>query len=192
MEPTPPGKVAVLVVDVQAGLFLTDKPPLESSAVVERINGLTSKARAAGLPVIFIQHDGPEGGNWLAPFSAGWQLHPGLEVSPGDPVIRKTTGDAFYGTPLAQELRSRKVTTVVIVGYATDFCIDATLRSAVSRDLGVILVADAHTTDDGPVLKAGSIREHFNWVWQNSSSRRGIRVLRASEVKFNCGSANPA
>ena len=185
MNPIIPTQRAVLVIDVQTGLFCVDPAPFEAEAVVARINAVTAAARQAGSPVIFIQHDGEPGGEDVVPFTEGWKLHPKLEVCPGELVIRKTTCDAFYGTPLEAELRSRGITTLVLMGYATDFCVDATLRSAASRDFGVIVVADAHTTSDNSVLKAEVVRRHHNWAWANAITRKGVRVIKASEVCFD-------
>ena len=184
MKPNVPDHSAVLVIDVQRGLFCTEPVPYEAEEVVARINAVTAKARKAGSPVIFIQHDGEPGGEDVVPFTEGWKLHPQLEVRPGDPVIRKTTGDAFYGSTLEAELRSCGITTVLLMGYATDFCVDATLRSAASKDFGVVVVADAHTTSDNPVLKAEVVRQHHNWAWANAITKKGVTVLQASEVRF--------
>ena len=182
-------QTAVLVIDVQRGLFCARPSPFEAEKVVARINAVTAKARAAGAPVIFVQHDGEPGGEDVVPYTEGWKLHSRLEVRPGDLVIRKTTCDAFYGTPLEAELWSREIKTVVLTGYATDFCVDATLRSAASKDFGVIVVADAHTTSDNPVLKAEVVRLHHNWAWANAITKKGVTVLKAGEVRFANGGA---
>ena len=184
MKPIPTGKTALLVIDVQRGLFQTNPPPLEADAVVKRINGIIRNARQANVPVFFIQHDGEPGGEDVVPFTDGWKLHPDLDVQPGDPVIRKTTCDAFYGTSLESQLRSRGITTLVLTGFATDFCVDATLRSAVSRDFHIIVAADAHTTCDNPVLKASLVRDHHNWAWANSLTAKGVTVLPSDQVRF--------
>jgi nicotinamidase-related amidase len=185
MKPSVPEQAAVVVIDVQRGLFCTKPEPFEAEAVVTRINAVIVKARRAGAPVIFVRHDGEPGGEDVVPFTEGWKLHPKLEVRPGELVIRKTTCDAFYSTPLEAELRSRGITTLVLMGYATDFCVDATLRSAASKDFSVIVVADGHTTSDNPVLKADVVRQHHNWAWANAITRRGVRVIKASEVRFD-------
>ena len=184
MKPSVSAHTAVLVIDVQAGLFCAKPPPFEAEAVIARINAVSAQARQAGAPVIFIQQDGEPGEEDLVPFTEGWRLHPKLEVRPGELVIRKTTCDAFYGTPLESELRSRGVTTLLLTGFATDFCVDSTLHSAASKDFGVIVVADAHTTADNPVLKAELVRAHHNWAWANCLSKQGVAVLKASEVRF--------
>jgi nicotinamidase-related amidase len=185
MKPSVPEQAAVVVIDVQRGLFCTEPAPFEAEAVVGRINAVVEKARRAGAPVIFIQHDGEPGGEDVVPFTEGWKLHPKLEVRPGELVIRKTTCDAFYSTRLEAELRSRDIMRLVLMGYATDFCVDATLRSAASKDFSVVVVADAHTTSDNPVLKADVVRRHHNWAWANAITRRGVRVIKASEVRFD-------
>jgi nicotinamidase-related amidase len=189
MKPSVPDHAAVLVIDVQAGLFCTEPAPFEAGAVVARINTVTAKARRAGAPVIFIQHDGEPGGEDVVPSTEGWKLHPDLEVRPGDLVIRKTTCDAFYGTALEAELRSRGIECVLLTGFATDFCVDATLRSAASKDFGVVVVADAHTTTDNPVLKGEAVRRHHNWAWANAITKRGVTVLKAGELRFAKGGA---
>jgi nicotinamidase-related amidase len=184
MNPSIPNRSAVVVIDVQTGLFRAEPAPFEAEAVVGRIRDVIAHARRAGAPVIFLQHDGEPGGEDVVPFTEGWKLHPDLDVQPGDLVIRKTTGDAFYGTPLEAELRSRGITTLVLTGYATDFCVDATLHSAASKDFAVIVIADAHTTSDNPVLKAEVVRQHHNWAWANALTKRGVIVLKANEVCF--------
>jgi nicotinamidase-related amidase len=189
MQPTVPDRTAVLAIDVQRGLFCAEPPPFEAEAVVARINAVTANARAAGAPVIFIQHDGEPGGEDVAPFTEGWKLHPDLDVHPGDLVIHKTTCDAFYRTSLETELQSLGIKTLLLTGYATDFCVDTTLRRAASQDYHIIVVADAHTTSDNPVLKAEQVREHHNWAWANCITSKGVTVLRAAEVSFRTGAA---
>ena len=78
------------------------------------------------------------------------------------------------------------------MGYATDFCIDATLRSAASKDFSVIVVADAHTTTHNPILRADQVRQHHNWAWANAITKMGVTVLTAAEVRFPTAAARPS
>ena len=190
MEPSMPEHTALLVIDVQAGLFAGETAAFEADTVIARINEVAAMARKAGAPVFLIQHDGEPNSNYLAPFTEGWKLHPELVVRPGDLLVRKTMCDAFYGTSLESELRARGITTLMLMGFATDFCVDSTLRNAVSMDFGIIVVADAHTTADNPVLKADLVRQHHNWAWANSISRKGVTVLKASELRFPATAAD--
>jgi nicotinamidase-related amidase len=181
--PVLPAKhVAVLVIDVQIGPFEAEPRPFEADEVVRRINAVTAKARAAKVPVIFIGHDGPEDPNWRVP--SGWAFHPHLKIALRETVIHKTTADAFYGTDLEKTLRHGGIQSLLVMGYATDFCVDATLRNAASKDFEIFVVRDAHTTNDTPDLKASDVQRHFNWAWSESYSSRGIHLLSASQVHF--------
>ncbi len=183
--PTTPRRVAVLVIDVQTGLFRATPLPFDAAGTLARINETTAKARAAGLPVIFVQHDGDPAEDCCVPFSEGWRFHPDLCVKPGDVTLRKQTCDAFHGTALESELRRRAINTVVLTGYATEFCVDSTLRVAVSKGFRVIVVADAHTTSDSPVLGAEKIRDHHNWAWANLLPVAAVRVIPAADLAFS-------
>ena len=48
----------------------------------------------------------------------------------------------------------------------------------------VIVVADAHTTGDNPILKAELVRQQHNWAWAHCLSSKGVTVLEASQVRF--------
>ena len=177
-----PLATAVLIVDVQVGVFETDPAPLDKEGVLARINQVTGSARAVPASVIFLQHDGDPKEQWLVPFTDAWRLHPALHVGRDDCVIRKTACDGFYRTELADYLRSNAVKTLVIAGYATDFCVDTTIRSAASREFNVIVVSDAHTTKDRPVLTAEQIRAHHQWMWSNLICPKGVSLMPAAEV----------
>ena len=175
---------AVLVVDVQKGLFNGKPPAFEGDQVIARINEVTAKARSAGALVIIFQHEGDPSENWMVPFSDDWKLHPKLHVTAKDLTFRKTTCDAFYETKLESELAAQRISRLVLTGFATDFCIDTTLRIALSKEFEVVVAADAHTTTEGPVLRAEQVRSHFNWAWQNCSAKSEVQVLPALEITF--------
>ena len=56
MKPSVPDRTAVLVIDVQTGLFGANPTPSEAEAVIARINEVTARARQAGAPVIRPRH----------------------------------------------------------------------------------------------------------------------------------------
>ncbi len=153
-------KQAFLVVDIQQGLFVDEPRPEEISAVIRNINLLAKRARKAGDPVFFIQHESP--GTKLAYDSPAWQLDERLEVDPRDVLIRKTTSAPYASSDLQQQLQNLDVSAVVVAGYATEFCIDSTVRWSASLGLRVILVSDAHTTHDKAHLSAKQIIAHHN------------------------------
>lgn len=151
---------ALLIIDVQVALFDVSPQPEEAEAVIARINGLSARARSAGAPVLFIQHETAAGR--LAYQSAGWQLAEDLQQAPGDAYLRKTTPDSFLRTTLQDWLAEHGVRDLVLCGYASEYCVDSTTRRAAALGYPVQLAADAHTTHDKAHASAAQIRQHHN------------------------------
>jgi nicotinamidase-related amidase len=171
---------AMLVVDMQVGL-LNGEPKLDLRGVIERINRLAAKVRERSGTVIFIQHCGGTGDDF-EPQTPGWALLPELLRDPADVVVRKTLNDPFAGTDLQARLNEIAPDRVLISGWATDFCVDATVRSTVANHHDVVVVADGHTLSDRPHLDAVSVIRHHNWVWSNLITQRSIRLAGANEL----------
>lgn len=175
---------AVLVIDVQQALCTGEHATFEADLVTERINRVTRKARAAGAPVVMIQHESQEGP--LVHGSEGWKLADGLETLPSDVSLRKTATDSFHRTALHDLLQARGVRRLVICGMQSDFCVDTTTRRALALGYPVTLVSDAHTTSDNDVLAAAQITAHHTATLTNISSfgPRAVAML-AEEVRFD-------
>jgi nicotinamidase-related amidase len=68
---------------------------------------------------------------------------PEMQPQPGDITVVKQTIGAFSGTGLADQLRDRGVTTVVMAGIATTMGVESTARAAADHGLEVIFTSDA-------------------------------------------------
>lgn len=136
---------ALLVIDVQneyfTGKLRIEFPPVESS--LPNIALAMDTARAAGIPVIVVQHDTPESAPVFARGSDTWQLHPVVAERPADHRINKTQASAFAGTDLGQWLSDQGIDTLTVVGYMTHNCDAATIYEAAHRGLAVEFLADA-------------------------------------------------
>jgi nicotinamidase-related amidase len=134
-------------------------------ATVARIAQLQTRARAAGLPVVLVQHDA-EPGHRLATGSAGWLIRSELAPHPGEAVVHKKSCDSFFETDLADQLAARGIHPgagrLVIAGCMTQYCVDTTCRSAVGRGYDVTLAADGHMTADSGALGFEQIIAHHN------------------------------
>jgi len=159
---------AILVIDVQQGLCEGEGAAFDCDGTITRINRVTRKARAAGAPVIFIQHESGPGD--LEHGSAAWQLANGLEVQPADIRLRKTTPDSFLRTELEAVLRRLGVQDLVICGMHSEFCVDTTARRALALGFPVVLVADAHTSAGNAAISAQQVIAHHNATLTNISS----------------------
>ena len=177
----PARETALVVIDMQTILF--DPEPPEAEAVVARINGLASRAREAGVPVVWVQHETAVGD--LVADTPGWQLHPGLATTPADLFVRKTMSDAFLRTELHAQLAERGVRHVTVCGYSSEFCVDSSVRGAASRGYAVTLAADAHISHDKPHATGLQIRLHENETLRNISSFHvAIDAVPAAEILF--------
>ncbi len=130
-------KSAVLVIDVQQGLCVGDGAAFQCAATIERINLVTGRARSAGLPVVFVQHESSTG--YLEHGTSAWQLAVGLDVKPHDIKVRKTTPDAFLRTDLEEVIRKAGVQKLIICGMHSEFCINTTTRRALALGFPVVL-----------------------------------------------------
>ncbi|MGE0313260.1 MAG: isochorismatase family protein [Lautropia sp.] len=151
---------AVLVIDVQQGLCEGEGVAWDCDGTIARINALTARARVAGVPVVFVQHESAAGD--LAYGSRGWRLAEGLQVEAGDLRVRKTTPDAFLRTDLQALLDARGVRRVAVCGMHSEFCIDSTTRGALARGYAVDLVSDAHTSAGNAALAPQQVIAHHN------------------------------
>ena len=171
---------AMLIVDMQVGLLSGD-PKHDLQGVIDRINRLAAKVRAASGTVIFVQHCGSKGDEF-EPHAPGWALLSDLHRNGSDIVVRKSLNEPFTGTDLQAQLHDIAPDRVLITGWATDLCVDSTVRSAVANHHDVVVVADAHTLSDRPHLDAVSVIRHHHWVWNNLLTDRSIRVASTEEL----------
>ena len=170
----------VLVVDMQAGL-LDGGPKHDLAGVIGRINVVNAAVRRRGGKVIWIRHCGTPG-DGFGRGEPGWAFLPGIDRQADDLVVEKTLNDAFAGTALQETLTHLAPDRLLVSGWATDFCVDSTIRSAVSHGHPVVVVADAHTLADRPHLDAASVIRHHNWVWGGLITSLPVRVAPAAEL----------
>jgi nicotinamidase-related amidase len=176
----PATESALVVIDVQRALF--DPPPFEADEVIVRINALAARARMAGVPVIWVQH---ENAGLLAYESPGWALALALGTAATDLRVRKRTPDSFLRTDLQALLAERAVRRLVVCGYASEFCVDTTTRSAAAKGYAVTLAADAHTTHDKPHGTGQWIRTHHTeTLCDIGSFGVAIDSAPAAEISF--------
>ena len=171
---------ALLVIDMQAGL-LDGAPKYDLAGVLGRINRLAVAVRARSGAVVWVQHSGAPG-DPFAPYEPGWELLPELDRKQADAVVAKTLNDPFAGTGLTALLQRVGADRLLICGWATDFCVDAAVRSAVSGGFNVVAVADGHTVGDRPHLDAVAVIHHHNWIWANLIPSRTVAVVSTAEL----------
>jgi bifunctional isochorismate lyase / aryl carrier protein len=150
-----PAKAALLVVDMLVHFadplgrcFLPASVPAAA-----RLRRILDAWRRIGRPVVFTRHahEGPGDLGMLGRFFSDYikagepdaEIIGSLAPAKGEPVFRKTTYDAFLGTPLEGALRDRGVSQVVVTGVLTHMCVETTARAAFCRGFEVYVPVDA-------------------------------------------------
>lgn len=152
-----PGRTVVVAIDLQAGVT---PGCFDEQGVLSRAAVLVERARAAGVPVVWVHHD---------PVGVGtpeWELASPLRRADGEPLVRKEYRDSFADTTLRATLDELGATHLVITGAQSDFCVRTTMQRAAAEGYDVTLVSDAHTTVDtewdGVLISGEQIVAHTN------------------------------
>ena len=123
---------------------------------------LLDEARRLGVPVIHVQHDAGAGSPYDIHAAIG---HIADIVAPeGDElVIIKHYPNAFIHTGLEEALKSKGVQNIVLAGFMTHMCINATAHGAFNLGFAPTIVGNATATrtlslPDGSLLSANQIQ----------------------------------
>lgn len=170
--------LGLMIIDVQMAMFAGDQPHA-GAAVLAKIADLLSRARAAAVPVFYVQHDGGPGDECDAN-GPGFPFHPAIAPRPGEKVTVKRRNSGFYRTDLDATLKAAGIDALVICGLQTEYCVDATVRSAFEREYAVTVAAGAHSTFDSKLLTAATIIAHTESIWNG----RYAKVVPADEIRF--------
>jgi nicotinamidase-related amidase len=170
---------ALLLIDVQQGMFMLSRPLYQGQQVVERIASLLERARREKVPIFHVRHNGGPG-HILERETAGWQFHPLATPQTHEPVVDKEHSSCFQDTALHQRLQTLQIDKLVIAGMQTEYCVDSACRAAAALGYRSVLVSDGHTTFDTSVLSAAQIIAHHNLTLGEGFAKLALN----KEVRF--------
>ncbi|MBW8872951.1 MAG: isochorismatase family protein [Leifsonia sp.] len=174
-------ETALLVIDVQNGVI---GGAHRRDEVVATIGSLVDRARADGVPVVWIQHSDEN----IVEGSADWEYVDELQRADTEALVPKRYADAFEDTSLEAVLADAGVGRIVVTGSQTDECIRSTIHGGLVRGYDVSLVGDAHTTEDLSEWGAPTpdlVIAHTNLYWSNQRAPgRVAEVVDAADVAF--------
>ncbi len=174
------GNIILLVVDVQSTLI--KKHPYNEKKVIENINKLILTAKGSNKEVVYVRHNDGEGSD-LEMGSDGWQIYHDIAPDNGEYIVDKEYNSAFHKTGLREYLERKKIDTIILVGLQTEYCIDATLKSAFDYEYKIIIPEETNTTFDNEYLPGRKLYELYNYkIWNNRfanvlSMKKVIRLL---------------
>lgn len=157
-------RTALVLYDIiNAGLRPRDAATaraIEQSGLVPNILRLVAALRPHGVPVMWIvprrrpdRLGLPDNVNDLGRGWAGLDVRESalideVVVAPDDQVISKPRRDPFIGSELDLQLRARGVDTILLGGYATNWGVESTARTAFDLGYDVVVLADCCTNAD--------------------------------------------
>lgn len=139
---------ALLIIDVQESFRA--RPlwrAVSDPKIADHLVPLVDAARAAGDFVVWVLHTEPGTGGTFDPVTGHVRIMPPLAPDGDEPVLMKTSHNAFTTTNLQQLLTSRGVTDVVITGLRTEQCCETTARLASDLGYQVTFVIDGTATN---------------------------------------------
>jgi nicotinamidase-related amidase len=138
---------ALIVIDVQES-FRQDPTwaAISDPGIAGQVSRLVEAARAQGDLVVWVLHAEAGSGTAFDPASGHVRLIEGLAADEGEPVITKTSHNAFTTTNLQQLLTARGVSDLLVCGIRTEQCCETTARVASDFGYDVTFVTDATAT----------------------------------------------
>ena len=138
---------ALIVIDVQESfrarpLWRT----LDNPALIDNVRRLVEAARAAGEMVVWVLHAEAGSGGDFDPANGHVRVVDELEPAKDEPLMTKTSHNAFTTTNLGQLLTSAGVNSVTVCGLRTEQCVETTARVASDFGYEVTFVTDATGT----------------------------------------------
>ena len=177
-------KSVLVVVDVQVGLM---GDAWQAPRVIGNVARVVERARARGVPVIWVQHSSDDE---LIHGSPAWHWVPELTPADDEARIDKRHESSFEQTPLEERLAALGATHIALAGASTNWCIRATAYAALERGYDLTLVNDAHTTtsmalENGARIEAAGVVADLNlaMTWLSYPGRTNV-TAKAEEVDF--------
>ena len=165
LDPSPLSESTLVIIDAQNEYRSGALPLIGVDAAVKEIEALLKRARAAGAPIVHVQHKGRAGDAIDLDDDRGRIMR---ELAPecAEPVVQKPLPNAFAQTDFAEKLEAAGRKQLIITGFMTHMCVSSTARAALDHGYRVTIPASTVATRDLPapdgsgVMKADEISRY--------------------------------
>ena len=155
----------LLVIDMQKALV--DDELYAFDTFMDRTVRLIGAARERGIEVIYAQHDAGSGSG-LSAGDEGFGIADEVRPAPGEKVFVKTINSCFGNADFRAYMEQQEDKRLMIVGLQTNYCIDATVKSAFERGFEVIIPEGTNSTFDNDYMTGETAVKYYNEdVWDN-------------------------
>ena len=153
----------LLVIDMQKGIV--DEELYAFDTFMDRTVRLIDAARKNNVEVIFVQHDAGKGSG-LSVGDEAFEIIDRIKPMQDEKVFVKTINSCFGNKDFKQYMKSREDKRLMIVGLQTNYCIDATVKSAFERGYEVIIPEGTNSTFDNNYMTGETAVRYYNEdVW---------------------------
>ena len=153
----------LLVIDMQKGIV--DEDLYAYDTFMDRTVRLIDAARKNNVEVVFVQHDAGKGSG-LSVGDEAFEIIDRIRPMQDEKVFVKTINSCFGNKDFKQYLKSREDKRLMIVGLQTNYCIDATVKSAFERGYEVIIPEGTNSTFDNDYMTGETAVRYYNEdVW---------------------------
>ena len=155
---------AVVVIDAQREYVDGALPLFGVNEALGEIKSLLQRARKLNVPIFHVVHHAPDGAPVFNPKSEFSDIAEAASPLGDEPVIIKHLPSSFVNTNLKDLLDQTQQKNLVLVGFMTHMCINATARSAMDLGFAPTVIANACATRDlpspsGSVIQAKTLHE---------------------------------
>jgi len=156
--------MVLLVIDMQKGLV--DEDLYAFDTFMDRTVRLVDAARKNNVEVIFVQHDaGIDSG--MSVEDEAFELVDQVAPKEGEKVFVKTINSCFGNKDFKQYMKRQEDKRLMIIGLQTNYCIDATVKSAFERGFTVIIPEGTNSTFDNDYMTGETTYRYYNEdVWE--------------------------
>ncbi|MGL5415979.1 MAG: cysteine hydrolase family protein [Clostridium sp.] len=155
----------LLVIDVQNELIHSN--PYNKENVIENIKSLIHTSRKNKVEIIYVQHTSLVN----SPYSKGiytWEIYKDVIPDKNDTIFYKNYNSAFYKTTLHEYLQEKNISNLILTGLQTEYCMDATLKSAFDLGYKIYIPEESNTTFDNEFLSGENLYKFYNYtIWNN-------------------------
>ena len=154
----------LLVIDMQKGIV--DEDLYAYDTFMDRTVRLIDAARKNNVEVVFVQHDAGKGSG-LSVGDEAFEIIDRIRPTQGEKVFVKTINSCFGNKDFKQYMKSLEDKRLMIVGLQTNYCIDATVKSAFERGYEVIIPEGTNSTFDNDYMTGETAVRYYNEdVWE--------------------------
>jgi len=149
----------LLVIDIQNGI--TDERLYNFDNFIRNVSKLIDTARKNSVEVIYFQHDdGPGTGFSIGDeeFEIAKQVYP----EDGEKCFVKTVNSCFGNHEFAEYLKNSGEGALMMVGLQTNFCVDATVKSAFDAGYRIYVPGGANSTFDNAYMNSETTYRYYN------------------------------